>query len=139
MIIPGRPGTRPPAVFMSRTRNTEIAPDGSSVELLQRSPLASQCLCTLPAGCISKAVRHRSVEELWYVVTGTGDLWLEGKGNIPLTAGASVRIEAGQGFQFRADADETLRIHITTLPPWPGDTEAESATGPWQANLEGAP
>ncbi len=122
---------------MSVTRTIETAPDGSSVELLQRTAFASQCLCSLPASAVSKAVRHRSVEELWYVVAGTGELWLEGTGNIRLAAGVSARIETGRGFQFRADADETLRIHITTLPPWPGDAEAETVTGPWQATLKG--
>ena len=124
---------------MSTIRTIETAPDGSSVELLQRTPLASQCLCSLPAGAVSQAVRHRSVEELWYVVAGTGELWLEHSGVIRLAVGTSARIEAGHGFQFRADAGETVRIHITTLPPWPGDAEAQRATGPWQASLTGTP
>ena len=45
--------------------------------------------------------------------------------------GVSIAIPTGAAFQFRADGDEPLRIVGVTMPPWPGDNEADFVMGKW--------
>lgn len=47
-----------------------LAPDGSEIRLLPSLPHGGLAHCTLRPGGVSKAVRHRSVEEIWYVLEG---------------------------------------------------------------------
>ena len=54
---------------------TAFAPDGSEIRELVRTDAASLAHCTLPPGAVSRAVRHRTVEELWYVLSGRGEIW----------------------------------------------------------------
>lgn len=54
---------------------TEAAPDGSDVRTLLRLAGGSMVHFTLPAGTVSAAVVHRSVEEIWYVLSGRGQMW----------------------------------------------------------------
>ncbi len=79
----------------------------------------------LRPGGVSWAVRHRTVEELWYFLSGTGEVWLAGQTK-RVEAGATVVIPTGVAFQFRAIGDEPLRFLCFTSPPWPGDGEAEA-------------
>ncbi len=52
-----------------------MAPDGSEVRLLATAARGSMAHFRLPAGATSKAVRHRSVEELWFFTGGKGLMW----------------------------------------------------------------
>ena len=52
-----------------------IAPDGSEVRILCGLKSRRSGAVFLPPGVIAKAVAHRSVEELWYVVAGRGRMW----------------------------------------------------------------
>ena len=52
-----------------------VAPDGTAVRLLPRSRGGSFAHFELPAGAVSHAVAHRTVEEIWYFVAGAGELW----------------------------------------------------------------
>ncbi|HEX2535214.1 MAG TPA: hypothetical protein VHK69_15820 [Chitinophagaceae bacterium] len=58
----------------------DTVPDGSEIRLLQRLSGASLCHCRLQPGCTSVAVRHLTVEELWYVTAGTGAVYLSFEG-----------------------------------------------------------
>ena len=112
----------------------EAAPDGSSIEPLTRTPHASQCLCTLAPGQITKPVQHRTIHELWYVLEGQGELWLDGD-VLELAPGNDAHLQPGQPFQFRCTGTR-LSILITSIPAWPGDEEAQPApNGPWQPAL----
>jgi mannose-6-phosphate isomerase-like protein (cupin superfamily) len=106
-----------------------IAPDGSLIGLLAVGESASMVHCTLPAAAVTRAVRHRSVEELWFVIAGSGVLWHGGE-TVELRRGVSVVIDRGVPFQFRA-GHGGLALVIATIPPWPGGDEAEPADGPW--------
>jgi mannose-6-phosphate isomerase-like protein (cupin superfamily) len=111
-----------------------VAPDGSEVRPLAQTSRGSLAHFRLNAGAVSLAVRHRSVEELWYIVAGSGRMWRADAGAeqvVALRPGVALSIPAGVAFQFRADAAEPLEAVGTTMPPWPGDDEASSATGPW--------
>ena len=52
-----------------------LAPDGSEIRFLPQVPGGSMVHCTLPPGAVSLAVTHRTVDELWYVLAGQGELW----------------------------------------------------------------
>jgi mannose-6-phosphate isomerase-like protein (cupin superfamily) len=107
-----------------------IAPDSSEIYfLVGDARRASLVEVRLPAGRTSKPVRHRSVEEIWYFLSGEGRVWRQ-----PPGAGATVdevrpgsflTIPTGWAFQFQASGDAELRFLCYTSPPWPGDEEAE--------------
>ncbi len=112
------------------------APDGSDVRVLPTVDGASMVYASLPPGAITQAVYHRTVEELWYCVSGRGRLWrsLDGEEQvIELEPGVSANIPLGTRFQFRNDGGERLEIVIATVPPWPGEDEAVACDGPWEA------
>jgi mannose-6-phosphate isomerase-like protein (cupin superfamily) len=111
-----------------------LAPDGSEVRILARMKGGSMAHFRLSAGQVAKPVVHRTVEEVWYVVSGSGEMWRSQNGHeqiVKLTFGLCVTIPTGTSFQFRAASDESLGIVGVTMPPWPGDDEAMPAQGPW--------
>ena len=115
-----------------------IAPDGSEVRLLAASARGSMAHFRLSAGATSRAVRHRSVEELWFFTGGKGLMWRqlgEDEATVGVAAGISVTIPVGAAFQFRATGDSPLDAVAVTMPPWPGAAEAEPAEGIWQATV----
>jgi mannose-6-phosphate isomerase-like protein (cupin superfamily) len=111
-----------------------VAPDGSSVRPLSAVDRGSMATFRLAPGQVAAAVVHRTVDELWFVVSGSGQLWRRdagGPGEIaPLDPGVAVDLPVGTAFQFRAAADSELVIVGVTMPPWPGDDEAVAADGP---------
>jgi hypothetical protein len=107
-----------------------LAPDGSEVRILLSRPAGSMAHFRLPPGQVSKPVRHRTVEEIWYVLSGHGEMWRAGTVT-PLHAGICVTIPVGVPFQFRAQGPEPLAAVAVTMPPWPGEQEAEFVEGPW--------
>ena len=113
-----------------------IAPDGSLIHFRVRDARrASLVEVVLPAGAVSRPIRHRSVEEIWFGLEGEGEVWLERAGGgdrHPLAPGVTLVIPTGRAFQFRAGGGGRLRFLCYTSPPWPGDQEAEPvATGAW--------
>jgi mannose-6-phosphate isomerase-like protein (cupin superfamily) len=111
-----------------------VAPDGSDVRVLATSSRGSMAHFTLAAGQCSAAVRHRTVEELWFVVDGTGEMWRRHGDDEVVThlqRGASLAIPVGTAFQFRAANGAALQIVGVTMPPWPGDDEAIVVEGRW--------
>ncbi len=111
-----------------------LAPDGSEIRELAVSDRASLVHCTLGPGRVSAAVAHRTVEELWYCLEGSGQLWRwlgEQEEVVEMVPGVSVSIPVGTHFQFRSTGDQPLRILIATVPPWPGADEAFRVPGNW--------
>ena len=49
-----------------------IAADGSQVRVLCQLSRGALATFTLPPGAVSKAVAHRTIEEVWYFVRGRG-------------------------------------------------------------------
>jgi mannose-6-phosphate isomerase-like protein (cupin superfamily) len=111
-----------------------LAPDGSEVRILLSLAGGSMAHFRLSSGQVGQAVRHRTVEEIWYILSGTGEMW-RGAGNdaitVPLTPGTCLTIPAGTTFQFRCIGDEPVNAVAVTMPPWPGESEAVMAEGPW--------
>ena len=52
-----------------------VAPDGTAVRLLLSLSGGSFAHFELAAGAVSHAVAHRTVEEIWYFVSGSGEVW----------------------------------------------------------------
>jgi mannose-6-phosphate isomerase-like protein (cupin superfamily) len=112
-----------------------LAPDGSEIRVLVQVRGGSMVHCTLQPGQTTRAVRHQSVEELWYCVAGTGQVWrrsAEAHEFVDLRPGTALSIPVATDFQFRSSGDEPLEMIITTMPPWPGDAEATPVTGCWE-------
>ncbi len=107
-----------------------LAPDGSEIRLLVEGENGGFAHCVLPAGKTSEAVRHRTVEELWYVLEGDGELWRAKDGEPPRTdkisVGDSLRIPVGTSFQFRTTSESDLKLLLATMPRWPCPEEAVS-------------
>ena len=115
-------------------RHDLLAPDGSEIRLLPQVQGGSMVHCTLPPGAVSLAVVHRTVDELWYVLAGAGELWRRQGGEermealLPHTAHS---IPLGTHFQFRNPGPEPLSLVIVTMPPWPGMDEAVRVADHW--------
>ncbi|MBX3655334.1 MAG: cupin domain-containing protein [Ramlibacter sp.] len=126
----------PFASLMLPAQRTVVAPDGSDVRVLLGLPGGGMAHFALAPGQVAAAVTHRTVEEIWYVVSGRGEMWRR-QGNleerVDLMPGLCLTIPLGTHFQFRAAPDQGLAAVAVTLPPWPGEGEAVPVTGPWQA------
>jgi len=112
-----------------------IAPDGSAVRILLSVTGGSMAHFELAPGETSAAVRHRTVEELWFFLSGRGQMWRrrgDEETTVDVEPGVSIDIPLGTTFQFRALGDEPLRAVGVTMPPWPGEDEAILTDGPWK-------
>lgn len=120
------------------TADEVTAPDGSRVRVLAVASRGSMARFTLPPYGVARAVRHRTVEELWFVVSGHGRMWrcdADTEEVVVLENGVSLAIPCGASFQFRSDSSEPLHAVGVTMPPWPGDDEALFVEGPWDATV----
>ena len=94
---------------------------------------------TLPPRAISKAMAHRTVEEIWYFLAGRGRMWRRlglHEAEVEVGPGASITIPVGTHFQFRSDSDEPLVAIGVTIPPWPDEGDADPVLGRWQPSEE---
>ena len=113
---------------------TVVAPDGSDVRVLLGLAGGGMAHFALRPGQVSLAVKHRTVEEIWYVVAGRGEMWRRQGGREEIVAmepGVCITLPLGTEFQFRAASDQGLEAVAVTMPPWPGEGEAVPVTGPW--------
>lgn len=97
----------------------------------EQASRASLCQVTLGPGAVSKPVRHRNMEEIWYFLEGEGLIWRCPPGADPMSvepvsvhSGDAIVIPPGWYFQFRSSPDSALRFLCYTAPPWPGLEEA---------------
>lgn len=110
------------------------APDGSEIRLLPQLARGSMAHARLPPGATSRPVVHRTVEELWYVLAGTGEMWRRQGAReevVALRPGVALSLPVGTAFQFRNTGDRPLDVVLVTMPPWPGAEEAVPAAGRW--------
>lgn len=113
---------------------TVTAPDGSDVRVLLSLAGGSMAHFELAAGQTSLAVVHRSVEEIWFVMSGRGEMWRrqgEHEEVVTLEAGVCLTIPVGTHFQFRASSTQSVAAVGVTMPPWPGPDEAAQVPGHW--------
>jgi mannose-6-phosphate isomerase-like protein (cupin superfamily) len=121
---------------------TAIASDGSDVRALLGVAAGAMAEFELAAGAVSRAVTHRTVEEIWYILRGHGEMWRRQGARDEVTRlepGVCLTVPLGTHFQFRADGAQPLTVLGVTIPPWPGADEARIVTGRWPPTVETPP
>ena len=111
-----------------------VAPDGSDVRILLGLRAGGMAHFQLAPNQTSRAVTHRTVEEIWFFLTGRGEMWRKQDGTtrvVDVSPGVCLTIPLGTHFQFRSLGDEPLSAIGVTMPPWPGDGEAIIVDGAW--------
>ena len=111
-----------------------VAPDGSEIRLLVGTAGCSMAHGTLTPGRVSLAIMHRTVEEVWYVTAGQGQVWRkqgDREAVVDVAAGSALTIPTGAHFQFRATGSAPLCFVMCTMPPWPGAHEAVRVPDFW--------
>ena len=115
------------------------SPAGAEVRLLMNNEQGGMAHCTLKANTVSRAVRHHTVSEFWYVLSGSGAIWRRENNEeqiSTLTPGVSIDIPLGCDFQYRSDNADLVFICVT-LPPWPGADEASYVKkGAWAPTVK---
>jgi mannose-6-phosphate isomerase-like protein (cupin superfamily) len=110
------------------------APDGAEVRILLQLAGGSVAHFELGAGRVSRAVTHRTVDEIWYVIGGRGEMWRhqgDRESVVALETGVCVTIPLGTHFQFRSLGPGPLAAIAVTMPPWPGPDEVVLVPGAW--------
>ena len=69
-----------------------VAADGSDVRVLLKTSRGSMAHFELAGGRASAAIRHRRVDEIWFVLSGRGEMWRSSADR-----GGAVVVEAGVG------------------------------------------
>jgi mannose-6-phosphate isomerase-like protein (cupin superfamily) len=114
-----------------------LAPDGSEIRVLVQVQGGSMIHCTLQPGHVTQAVRHRTVDEVWFCVAGSGQVWRRSESEpdeiVDVEPGVALSIPLGVAFQFRAGGSQPLELVIATIPAWPGEDEALAVDGVWAA------
>jgi len=129
----------PAEPFLTASLNPEpdsTAPDGTAIRLLPRTEAGSMAHGTLPPGTVSRAIRHATVDEIWFVLAGAAEMWRMNEvaqSTVTIAANDSITIPVGTNFQFRTVGDEPFVFVMATMPPWSDASEAEFVTGRWQA------
>jgi mannose-6-phosphate isomerase-like protein (cupin superfamily) len=119
-------------------RRDAVAPDGSDVRILLGLRAGGMAHFSLPSGQTSTAVAHRTVEEIWFFLSGRGQMWRrseQAEEVVDVEAGVCLTIPLGTRFQFRSFGSEPLEAVGVTMPPWPGEGEAVIAEGKWSPTL----
>jgi mannose-6-phosphate isomerase-like protein (cupin superfamily) len=115
-----------------------VAPDGSEVRVLCSTSQGSLAHFTLPPHAVSKAMAHHTVEEVWYIASGRGQMWRRSHDQeeiVDVEPGLAITIPVGTHFQFRSVSPEPLTAVGTTMPPWPGEGEAFAVDGVWDPTV----
>ena len=113
-----------------------LAPDGSEIRELLTGCNSNMAHCVLPPGGVSLATTHRTVEEIWYCLSGHGQIWRklgEVEQVTDIQPGTNLSIPTGTHFQFRNTGHDLLCILIACAPPWPGAQESIMISGYWKA------
>ena len=115
------------------------APDGSNVRILLELDRGSMAHFALLPGETSIAVAHRTIEEIWYFLTGKGEMWRKQEKQeeiVAVESGICLTIPVSTHFQFRSFGNEPLSAIGVTMPPWPGEDEAYEVEGKWKSTIQ---
>ena len=111
-----------------------VATDGCDVRILLGLEGGTMAHFELPPGQTSTAVTHRTVEEIWFFLSGRGEMWREQDGRqevVAVESGVCLTIPRGTRFQLRSLGDQVLAALAVTMPRWPGEGEAVPVEGRW--------
>jgi len=120
------------------TERDVVATDGCDVRILLGLAGGTMAHFQLAPGHTSSAVTHRTVEEIWFFLSGRGEMWLKQEGReeiVPLERDVCLTIPLGTDFQFRSLGVEPLAAVSITMPPWPGEGEAVVVRGKWEPTV----
>jgi len=112
-----------------------VATDGCDVRVLLGLEGGTMAHFELPPGQTSSAITHRTVEEIWFFLSGRGEMWRKQGGReeiIAVESGVCLTIPLGTHVQVRALGDQALAALAVTMPPWPGEGEAVWVQGKWE-------
>lgn len=115
-----------------------VAPDGSDVRILLGLHGGGMAHFELPPDQVSTAVTHRTVEEVWFFLSGQGEMWRSAGDHeavVAVESGVCLTIPLGTRFQFRSTGDQPLAAIGVTMPPWPGENEAMVVEGIWEPTV----
>jgi len=115
-----------------------VAPDGCDVRILLELRGGAMAHFELAPGETATAVAHRTVEEIWFFLSGRGEMWRKQDQREDVTgvdAGMCLTIPLGTHFQLRCLGDQALSAIALTMPPWPGADEAFGVEGRWTPTL----
>ena len=115
-----------------------VAPDGSDVRILLGLQGGGMAHFELPPGHTSTAVTHKTVEEIWFFLSGRGEMWRKIEAQeevVAVEAGVCLTIPLRAHFQFRSFGCEPLAAIGVTIPRWPGEGEATIVEGKWGPTL----
>jgi mannose-6-phosphate isomerase-like protein (cupin superfamily) len=116
----------------------DVAPDGFDVRILLGLEGGGMAHFQLGPGQTSTAVAHRTIEEIWFFLTGRGEMWRKQDGReeiVAVQSGVCLTIPLGTCFQFRSVGDQPLAAIGVTMPPWPGAGEAIVVEGRWKPTV----
>jgi mannose-6-phosphate isomerase-like protein (cupin superfamily) len=120
-----------------------VAPDGCDVRLLLEVGGGGMAHFELGPGETSIAIKHRTVEEVWYFLNGRGEMWRADEDGEQVTddvgSGVCISIQSGITFQFRCFWYEPLSAIGATMPRWPGVDETIQTEGCWPATVASGP
>lgn len=102
-----------------------ITADGSTIRSLLdagNAPVERQSLAeaTIEAGERTQRHYHRESEEFYYLLSGTGDMEIDGE-HRTVGPGDAVLIPAGSWHQITAAADAPVRMLVCCAPPYSHD------------------
>lgn len=130
-----------------QTRSFPATPDarspaGAEIRYLMEGDAGNMIHSTVPPGQVNRETVHATVSELWYVLSGEGEIWRRDRGGeeqtTSLRAGVSIDIPVGTALQYRCTSVEPLTFICVSMPRWPGDQEATVVQGPWAPSAPGA-
>jgi mannose-6-phosphate isomerase-like protein (cupin superfamily) len=116
------------------TERDAVAPDGSDVRILLGLYGGGMAHFQLAPGETATAVSHRTVEEIWFFLSGSGEMWRRQGDHeevVPVGPAVCITIPLGTQFQFRSFGEQPLAAIGVTMPPWPGEGEAYVVPGIW--------
>src|SRR3989442_2171055 len=90
-----------------------VAPDGSDVRVLLGLAGGGLAEFELGAGKVSAAVAHPTIEEIWYVLEGRGEMWRRQgspEEGTNLEPGVCLTLPQGVHFQFRSLRNAALHV-----------------------------
>lgn len=110
-----------------------LAPDGAEIRVLLDRPQGAERLSLAEAlvkpGERTACVSHKTIEEFWYILKGTGVFHrLTPDGSLEETAavapGDALLIPTGYRFYVENTGQEDFIFLCMDAPPWPGADEA---------------
>ncbi len=110
-----------------------IAPDGAEIRVLLDRPQGAARLSLAEAlvrpGERTACVSHRTIEEVWYIVRGTGRFHRQApdggaEQSAPVAPGDALLIPTGHRFWVENTGPGDLVFLCCGTPPWPGPDEA---------------